>query len=134
MKIADTLEELAEKCGMPVEAFLAAVKEYNGFAAAGEDKEFGKPAGFLVPIGENGPYYAILGSRFSEASLGGLMVDGRCRVLRNDGSPIDGLYGVGDATSAMHRRGKLAVISELTWAMASAYTSGADAAAYTDSL
>ena len=71
-----------------------------------------------------------MGSRFSEAALGGLMVDGKCRVLRNDGSFIPGLYGVGDATSAMHREGKLAVISELTWAMASAFTSGANAAAY----
>ena len=129
---ADTLAELAEKCGMPADVFLESVQRYNEAAAKGADDEFGKPAQFLVPIGDKGPYYAILGTRFSEASLGGLMVDGRCRVLRNDGSFIPGLYGVGDATSAMHRRGKLAVISELTWAMASAYTSGGEAAAYAD--
>ena len=134
VKKADTLAELAVKCGMPAQALLDSVKRYNEAAARGEDADFGKPANFLVPIGDTGPYYAILGSRFSEASLGGLMVDGRCRVLRNDGTPIPGLYGVGDATSAMHRRGKLAVISELTWAMASAYTSGADAADYADTL
>ena len=64
--------------------------------------------------------------------MGGLMVDGQCRVLRNDGTPIPGLYGVGDATSAMHRKGKLAVISELTWAVASAYTSGRNAVDYLD--
>lgn len=131
---ADTLEELAEACGMPKDAFLETVRRYNDAAAAGEDKEFGKPAQFLTSIGEKGPYYAILGSRFSEASLGGLMVDGKCRVLRNDGTFIPGLYGVGDATSAMHRKGQLAVISELTWAMASAYTSGAEAASYTETL
>jgi hypothetical protein len=134
VKKADTLAELADACGMPRETFLAAVERYNRAAAAGADDEFSKDGRFLVPIGDKGPYYAILGKRFSEASLGGLMVDGRCRVLRNDGSPIPGLYGVGDATSAMHRKGKLAVISELTWAMASAYTSGGDAAAYTDTL
>jgi thioredoxin reductase len=49
------------------------------------------------------------------------MVDARCRVLRNDNTPIPGLYAAGDATSAMHRRGKLAVVSELTWAVASSY-------------
>ena len=134
VKKADTLAGLAEQCGMPVETFLESVQRYNEAAAKGVDDEFGKPANFLVPIEGSGPYYAILGTRFSEASLGGLMVDGRCRVLRNDGSAIPGLYGVGDATSAMHRRGKMAVISELTWAMASAYTSGADAADYTDTL
>ena len=31
---------------------------------------------------------------------------------------------MGDATSAMHRKGKLAVISELTWAVASAKSGG----------
>ena len=131
---ADTLAELAEKCGMDRDAFLETVERYNAFCAAGKDDDFGKSADFLTPIGAEGPYYAILGSRFSEASLGGLMVDGKCRVLKNDGSFIPGLYGVGDATSAMHRRGKLAVISELTWAMASAYTSGGEAAAYADTL
>ena len=49
------------------------------------------------------------------------------QVLRNDGTVIPGLYGVGDATSAMHRREKLAVISELTWAVASAYRSAVHA-------
>lgn len=132
--IADTLEGLAVKCGMPVEAFMQSVQRYNEASAAGKDEDFGKAAQFMIPIGDTGPYYAILGKRFSEAAMGGLMVDGRCRVLRRDGTAIPGLYGVGDATSAMHRRGKLAVISELTWAVASAYTSGADAAAYTDTL
>ena len=131
---ADTLEDLAKKCGINVESFLETVKRYNGFCAKGEDADFGKPGSFLVPIGGEGPYYAIWGARFSEAALGGLMVDGQCRVLRNDGSFIPGLYGVGDATSAMHREGKLAVISELTWAMASAFTSGANAVAYIDTL
>ncbi len=56
----------------------------------------------------------------SPRALGGVMVVGQCRI-RNDGSVIPGLYAGGDATSAMHIRGRLAVISELTWAVASAY-------------
>ena len=132
VKKADTLAELGAMCGMPAGMLEKTVARYNQFCAEGTDKEFGKPADFLRPIGDKGPYYAILGKRFSEAALGGLTVDGQCRVLRNDGSAIPGLYGVGDATSAMHRKGKLAVISELTWAMASAYTSGRNAAAYAD--
>ena len=131
---ADTLAQLAQACDMAVEPFLETVKRYNEFCQKGADGDFGKDARFLTPIGEDGPYYAILGSRFSEAALGGLMVDGQCRVLRNDGAFIPGLYGVGDATSAMHREGKLAVISELTWAMASAFTSGANAVEYIDTL
>lgn len=130
--IADTLEELAEKCGMPADALVDTVKRYNEFCANGEDTDFGKKPPLLIPVPDHGPYYAVLGQRFSEAAMGGLMVDGQCRVLRNDGSFIPGLYGVGDATSAMHRKGHLAVVSELTWAVASAYTSAGNAVAYID--
>jgi hypothetical protein len=130
--IADTLEELAEKCGMPAQALKETVARYNEFCKNGKDEDFGKDGDKLVPVPDQGPYYAIYGQRFSEACMGGLMVDGKCRVLRNDNSFIPGLYGVGDATSAMHIDGHLAVISELTWAVASAYTSGGGAADYID--
>lgn len=131
-KKADTLEELAVKCGMPADAFVETIRRYNEFCAKGVDEDFGKAAQFLKPLADHGPYYAIYGQRFSEAALGGVMVDGQCRCIRNDGTPIPGLYAGGDATSAMHIRGRLAVISELTWAVASAYTSGTNAVAYID--
>ena len=116
-----------------MDAFLETVRRYNEFCAKGVDEDFGKDAKFLKPIADHGPYYAIYGQRFSEAALGGVMVDGQCRCIRNDGSVIPGLYAGGDATSAMHIRGRLAVISELTWAVASAYTSGINAVDYIDS-
>ena len=134
VKKADTIEELAVLCGVPVDTFVETIKNYNEYCAKGEDAEFGKDPALLRPLADHGPYYAIYGKRFSEAAMGGLMVDGECRVLRNDGSFIPGLYGVGDATSAMHRRGHLAVVSELTWGVASAYTSGGNAVKYVDEL
>lgn len=132
VKKADTLAELGRLCGMPEGALEETVRRYNELCARGKDEDFGKDARFLTPVCGHGPYFAVYGQRFSESAMGGLMVDGQCRVLRNDGSPIPGLYGVGDATSAMHRKGKLAVISELTWAVASAYTSGGNAVEYLD--
>ena len=128
--IADTLTELAQKIGMPEDALKDTITRYNAFCAKGVDEDFGKEARFLVPVDLSGPFYAIRGQRFSEACMGGLMVDGQCRVLRNDDTPIPGLYGVGDATSAMHIKGRLAVISELTWGVASSYTSGENAVEY----
>ena len=132
VKKADTIEELAEKCGMPADALRETISRYNEFCKTGKDDDFGKDAKNLVPVPDKGPYYAIYGQRFSEACMGGLMVDGDCRVLRNDDTPIPGLYGVGDATSAMHIKGHLASISELTWGVASSYTSGVNAAKYAD--
>ena len=102
------------------------ISEYNRFCRQKKDEQFGKDPKFLVPR-DAGPFYAVYAQRFSEAAMGGLMVNADCQVLRNDGSPIPGLYGVGDATSAMHRKGELAVISELTWAVASAYCSAVNA-------
>ncbi len=129
-KMGQTLDELAEACGMPADALKETVRRYNEFCARGVDEDFGKDADKLVPIPDEGPYYAIYGQRFSEAAMGGVTVDGMCRVLRNDGSYIPGLYAGGDTTSAMHLKGHLAVISELTWAVASAYTSAQNAVDY----
>ena len=35
-------------------------------------------------------------------SLGGLVIDARCRVLRTDGSPIPGLFAAGEVTGGVH--------------------------------
>ncbi len=123
---ADTIEELALKLDMDPAVLMRTVSNYNRYCRQGKDEEFGKAAEFLIPR-DIGPFYAVYAQRFSEAAMGGLMVNGMCQVLRNDGSVIPGLYGVGDATSAMHRKGELAVISELTWAVASAYRSAVNA-------
>ncbi len=123
---ADTIEELAEKLGMDAAVLTRTISEYNRFCRQKKDEQFGKDPKFLVSR-DAGPFYAVYAQRFSEAAMGGLMVNADCQVLRNDNSPIPGLYGVGDATSAMHRKGELAVISELTWAVASAYRSAVNA-------
>ncbi|MGM9614893.1 MAG: FAD-dependent oxidoreductase [Oscillospiraceae bacterium] len=123
---ADTVGQLAEKLGMDPDKLCRTISEYNRFCREGKDEQFHKDAQYLIPR-EAGPYYAVYAQRFSEAAMGGLMVDADCHVLRNDGTPIPGLFGVGDATSAMHRKGELAVVSELTWAVASAYRSAVNA-------
>lgn len=123
---ADTIEELALKLGMDPSVLSRTVSNYNRWCRQGKDEEFGKDPRFLIPR-DVGPFYAVYAQRFSEAAMGGLIVNADCQVLRNDNSVIPGLYGVGDATSAMHRKGELAVISELTWAVASAYRSAINA-------
>ncbi len=130
---ADTLEELAKLIGYDPEKLTAAVRHYNELCKSGIDTEFGKAAEYLRSL-ECGPYYAVYGMRFSEGAFGGLLVDTQCRVCRTDGAVIPGLYGVGDATSAMHRQTVLAPISELTWAVASAYISGGSCVEYLDNL
>lgn len=124
---ADSLEELAEKIGMP--QLPEAVAQYNAMCAAGKDAEFDKAPEHLKPL-EKGPYYAVKGVCFSEGAFGGLHVNKDCEVMTQDSVVIPGLYGVGDATSAMHQQTVLAPISELTWAVASAFISGGKAVEY----
>ena len=40
-------------------------------------------------------------------SLGGVVIDARCRVLRPDGSPIPGLYAAGEVTGGVHGRNRI---------------------------
>ena len=133
VKKADTLEELAVLMGADPKAFMDEVTKYNSFCEKGVDEDFGKDPKYLIPIPLNkGPYYAVYGQRFSEAAMGGVTVNAKCQVLRNDGSIIPGLYAGGDCTSAMHRKGELAPVSELTWAMASNYIAGGNMVCYLD--
>ena len=119
--------------GVPVDAFIDEVKKYNSFCEKGVDEDFGKDARFLIPSPmDKGPYYAAYGQMFSEAAMGGVTVNAKTQVLRNDGSIIPGLYAGGDCTSAMHRKGELAPLSELTWAMAASYVAADNMVRYID--
>ncbi len=40
-------------------------------------------------------------------SLGGLVIDKRCRVLRGDGTPIGGLYAAGEVTGGIHGENRI---------------------------
>ena len=40
-------------------------------------------------------------------SLGGIVIDARCRVLRADGTPIPGLFAAGEVTGGVHGRNRL---------------------------
>ncbi len=97
---ADTLEALADACGIPRERLLASVAEYNAGVAAKKDAK-GKSEDALHPI-ERGPFYAIDCDLDTVAfptpciTLGGLVVDGlSARVVRAGGDPIGGLYAAG---------------------------------------
>ena len=53
-----------------------------------------EPNACVGPI-ENGPFYAVKIYPGDLGTFAGLKTDALARVLRTDGSPIDGLYAVG---------------------------------------
>ena len=99
--VADTLEELAEKIGCPVDTFLETIKRYNEMVAQKYDDDFHKPAEFLYPINE-GPFYAAKIGVALLAVVGGLSVNTDLQVLNNDKQAIPGLYATGNTSGDLY--------------------------------
>jgi succinate dehydrogenase/fumarate reductase flavoprotein subunit len=98
---ADTLEELAEKIGVPKDTFLATVEHYNELVDKGEDTDFFKDQVFLTPIKE-GPFYATRVGAGLLAVVGGLHIDDNNQVCKADDEVIPGLYAVGNVSGDMY--------------------------------
>ncbi len=107
---ADTLEELAEKIGVPGERLAATVARFNEFAAAGIDGDFGRGdeafdrafsggASPLVSI-DRPPFHAAAFGISDLGTKGGLRTDTAARVLDAFGNPIRGLYAAGNTMAA----------------------------------
>lgn len=92
---ADTVEELAEKIGVPADALAATVARYNELAEAGVDVDFNKGAENLFPIAKP-PFYASIGTAKVLVIAGALDVNSNMNVLNKQGEPIEGLYAVGN--------------------------------------
>ncbi|WP_340113240.1 FAD-dependent oxidoreductase [Maribellus mangrovi] len=92
---ADTIEELAVKIEADPATLSATVKRYNELAEAGEDPDFGKSAEHLKPI-DTPPFYGIHRTLRLSAVCSGLLVDENHQCLNAEGSPIKGLYAIGN--------------------------------------
>ncbi len=94
---ADTIEELAEKLNIPADELKKTVDHYNELAANGEDTDFGKDKHKLTPI-DQGPFYGARTCGWHLTTLDGARINTNMQVIREDGTPIEGLYATGDAT------------------------------------
>ena len=108
---------LGKKCGMSPGSLENTVERYNTRITSGESDEFGKARQFLQVLDEP-PFYAIdcrLDSgKFPSPclTLGGLRVDGlSSRVLRQDRSPVTGLYAAGRSAAGVCSRSYVSGLS-----------------------
>ena len=92
---ADTIEELAEKLGLPAENLVATVERYNELCDKGVDEDFGKEPFRLMDY-KTGPFYGVYISGLILCTFDGIVVNKRLQALRADGSTIEGLYCVGN--------------------------------------
>ena len=99
--VADTLEELAEKIGCPVDTFVETIRRYNEVVAAQFDDDFHKPVEFLYPV-EEGPFYAAKIGVALLGICGGLSVNTDLQVLDAERKPIPGLYATGNTSGDIY--------------------------------
>jgi succinate dehydrogenase/fumarate reductase flavoprotein subunit len=105
-----TLAELAARAGIDAAGLEQTVREYNQDAVHGEDPAFGrgstsfnryladpehKPNPCVAPI-EQGPFYAVKVVMGDLGTFDGITTSVVGEVLRRDGTPIEGLYAVGN--------------------------------------
>ncbi|MEW9854544.1 FAD-binding protein [Novosphingobium sp. M1R2S20] len=98
---APTIEELAQRLGLPPEKVKATVEAYNGHIDRGEPDPLGKSEKYRRPI-RTGPFYATdIGaalklSPIPALTMGGLVVDEDTgQVLSAEGGVVPGLYAAG---------------------------------------
>lgn len=114
-KRTDTIAGLAALCGVPPEQLTATVERFNAFARKGVDEDFHrgenaydvyygdprvKPNACLAPL-EKPPFYAVELYPGDLGTKGGLVTDENGRVLREDGTAIDGLYSSGNSSASV---------------------------------
>ncbi len=113
---ANTLEELAQKCGLPVENLLATVARFNEMARKGIDEDFGRggtaydryygdPRYQNPNLGtiEKPPFFAVKVYPGDLGTSGGILTDEHARVLKG-GEPIPGLYACGNCSASVMGR------------------------------
>lgn len=115
---ADTIEELAALINIDPGTLRDTVNRFNGFVANNHDDDFKrgdraydrwlgdtyhKKNASLGEISE-GPFYAIHVLPGDVGTYGGVVTDTQARVLREDGSVIDGLYATGISTASVMGR------------------------------
>ncbi|GAB2869359.1 FAD-binding protein [Nocardioides pacificus] len=138
---APTLEALATRLGIDGEALAATVATYNAAAVPGPldvTEVDGVATAGLEPPKSNWarpidapPYVAWPVTCAITFTFGGLLTDAEARVLRPDGTPLDGLYAVGETAGIYHHKypGATSVLRALAFGRVAGSTAATRAAA-----
>ncbi|MGI6034705.1 MAG: flavocytochrome c [Limnochordia bacterium] len=102
---ADTLTELAEKIGVPAQAFEETVRRYNESVINGVDPDFGKT--LLEYTLDKPPFYASGRVPSVHHTMGGVAINTKAQVIDRRGDPIPGLYAAGEVTGGIHGTNRL---------------------------
>jgi len=100
---ADTIEELAERIGVPVAKLAETVRHFNEQVRSGENTDLNRIASESPPpffTIDSPPFYAMRTYPMANKSAGGISVDMGARALDADGRPVQQLYAAGEVTGS----------------------------------
>ncbi len=92
---AETIEELAEIIGAPVENLKKTLEVYGGYVKNEKDEAFGRTM-YMNTALETAPYYAAHTQPGIQVTLGGIKVDDNLNVVKTDGTVIENVYAIGE--------------------------------------
>ena len=102
---ADTPEALGEAIGIDGAALAETLKTYAGNKAAGKDEDFGRESMELAL--DKPKYYAALCAPAIHHTMGGVKINTKTEVLKEDGTAIPGLFAAGEVTGGVHGANRL---------------------------
>jgi fumarate reductase flavoprotein subunit len=101
----DTVEGLAKKAELPVEAVVAAVNGYNDALKNNKLKDLNPPCTYKDPHAmDKGPFYAFPFESGMTATFGGPKINTDAQVVNLEDEPIKGLYAAGNAAGGLFFR------------------------------
>ena len=105
---ADTVEELAQACGMDPEKLQASIDAYNAVVAGTATDDLGFVADNTADAQmTEGPWYACRKVPTVHHTMGGIHVNLDSQAVGADGNPIAGLYAAGEVTGGIHGENRL---------------------------
>lgn len=99
LKRSDSLSGLADCLGIDAPAVEASVSSWNAHCARGQDPDFARPGGTMMPILKPPFYGARVWATISNTQ-GGPVHDAQARIIDVYGDPIPRLYAAGELGSA----------------------------------
>ncbi len=129
--IAETIDDLAMKMGVPPTVFKKTVEDYNRFCEKGYDEDFVKDRFYLRPV-QKPPFHAFKCYVDFCGTNGGIKVNEKTEVLDKEDEVIPGLYAAGNDAGGMYGDSydMIAAGSACGFALVSGCLAGENALAY----
>lgn len=100
-----TLEELGKNAGIDPKNLAATIAQYNKYAEAGNDPEFGRPK--ISAKVDTPNFYAIEVTPAIHYYMGGLKINPQAKVIDKNGKVIEGLFAAGEVTGGVYGKNRL---------------------------